>query len=286
MVHYLSSMKLYPILFEQDLKKLTSYTAPDFGLFVYNQERLILFHTDSLLNYLKNPTEPVPVDSICAGMIECSKGENDCLHAMRVDYVAASPKWKGAGITLYALASDYFGTPLTSDRNQSSSVAAKETWAKIENSSEWTKAGAGLDNYAQTSSGKMYMDIQGSYPNRTAEPRTKKVKGFFKNVLSVIKGGATETEPKTPETDDDCPLPTKGGYVSDPEHMADLVGTADAYRYTGSLKAEPLVMRAEEIISDSAKPEINPTKKDVEYLLVSMSTTLFKTRYKGSETTR
>lgn len=52
-VHYLSNMKLYPLLFEQEqLKKLTSYTAPDFALFVID-DRLILTHTDSLLSFLK-----------------------------------------------------------------------------------------------------------------------------------------------------------------------------------------------------------------------------------------
>jgi hypothetical protein len=285
-VHYLSNMKLYPLLFEQEqLKKLTSYTAPNFALFVID-DRLILTHTDSLLSFLKNPPDQVPIFKICAGMIECSERENDCLGAMQVSYAVGSPEWKGAGLTLYALASDYFGSPLTSDRNHSSSVAARETWAKIEKSPEWKKAGEGLDNYAQTSSGKLYVDVQGTYPNRTAEPRIKPVKGLFKNIVGAFKSGAEETQPKTPQEIDDCPLPTKGGNVSEPEKMADLVGTADAYRYTGTLKAAPLVKQAENILVQTANPAMNPKKLDMEHILVNMSSVLFKTRYQGSGTTR
>lgn len=274
-------MKLYPLLFEQEqLKKLTSYTAPEFALFVID-DRLILTHTNSLLNFLKNPPDQVPIFKICAGMIECSERENDCLGAMQVSYAVGSPEWKGAGLTLYALASDYFGAPLTSDRDHSSSVAARETWAKIEKSPEWKKAGEGLDNYAQTPSGKLYVDVQGIYPNRTAEPRIKAVKGLVKNVV-----GAEETQPKTPQEIDDCPLPTKRGYVSDPEKMADLVGTADAYRYTGALKSAPLVKQAENILIQTADPAMNRKNINLEFVLVNMSKILFNTRYQGTETPR
>jgi hypothetical protein len=275
-------MKLYKILFEQEqqLKKLVSYTAPEFALFVID-DRLILTHTNSLLNFLKNPPDQVPIFKICAGMIECSERENDCLGAMQVSYAVGSPEWKGAGLTLYALASDYFGAPLTSDRDHSSSVAARETWAKIEKSPEWKKAGEGLDNYAQTPSGKLYVDVQGIYPNRTAKPRIKAVKGLVKNVV-----GAEETQPKTPQEIDDCPLPTKRGYVSDPEKMADLVGTADAYRYTGALKSAPLVKQAENILIQTADPAMNRKNINLEFVLVNMSKILFNTRYQGTETPR
>lgn len=281
-------MKLYPLLFEQDqvMKSVTSYTAPDFALFVIDEERLILVHTNSLLSYFKNPTDQVPIFKICAGMIECTERANDCLGSMQVSYAVGSPEWKGAGITLYALASDYFGAPLTSDRSHSSSKAARETWAKIEQSSEWKKAGDGLDNYADTSSGKLYVDIQGIYPNRTAEPRIKPVKGLVKNIVRALKGGAEETQPKTPQEIDDCPLPTKRGIISDPEKMADLVGTADAYRYKGTLKAAPLVKQAEKLFVKTIDPTLNPKKLDVLQIIKNMATVLFKIRYQGSETTR
>lgn len=286
-------MKLYSFLFEQEevkpTKKFTSYTAPDFALFVDDEKSLILIHTDSLLNYLKTPSDQVPVYDICAGMIECDERGNDCLGSLQVSFAVASPKWKGAGTTLYALASDYFGAPLTSDRRHSSSTAAKEMWAKIEQNPEWKKAGEGLDNYAQVSSGKMYMDIQGTYPNRTAEPRTKQVKGFFKNVVGAMKsiaGDASETEPRTRETIDDCPLPAKKGDVTNPERMAELVGTANAYRYVGPLKAEPLVAQGEKLLRQTADPRTNPKYLEVDQLIVDMAEKLFNTRYQGSETTR
>jgi len=281
-------MKLYSLLFdqEQQLKNLISYTAPEFALFLHNENRLILVHTNSLLSYFKNPTDEVNVYNICAGMIQCSESANTCLGAMQVSLVVGSPEWKGAGLTLYALASDYFGAPLTSDRSHSSSKAARETWAKIEQSSEWKKAGEGLDNYANTSTGKMYMDIQGTYPNRTSEPRIKPVKGLIRNVVSAIKSDAGETIPKTPQEIDDCPLPTKGGHISEPEKMADLVGTADAYKYNGPLKAAPLISQGEKILVQSVDPKINPKNYNFKQIIVNMSIALFNARYKGSDTAR
>ena len=273
-------MKLFPLLFEKEIKSFTSYTAPEFALFV-DKNALILVHTNSLLSYLKKPNDQFPIFKIVAGYIACSESEKDCLGALQVSIAVGSPEWKGAGISLYALASDYYEAPLTSDRSHSSSVAARETWAKIEQSPEWVKVGEGLDNYAQTPSGKLYVDVQGIYPNRTAKPRIKAVKGLVKNVV-----GAEETQPKTPQEIDDCPLPTKRGYVSDPEKMADLVGTADAYRYTGALKSAPLVKQAENILIQTADPAMNRKNINLEFVLVNMSKILFNTRYQGTETPR
>lgn len=284
-------MKLYPILFEAVTppplpiikKTFTSYTAPDFALFAFNEERLVLVHTDSLLSYFKNPEDDVPIYKICAGMIECTERANDCLSAMQVSYAVSSPEWKGAGITLYALASDYFGAPLTSDRDHSSSVASRETWAKIEQSSEWKKAGDGLDNYANTASGKLYVDIEGHYPKRLAEPRVTQNKLAITSFKDIIPN---KTVPRTSTDIDDCPLPSKGGFVSEPEKMADLVGTADAYRYTGPLKAAPLIKQAEKLQIKTIDLKLNPKNFDVDQIVLNMSSILFKTRYQGSETTR
>lgn len=277
-------MKLFPLLFEDlEPKKITSYTAPAFALFVTNETRLVLVHTNSLLAYLQTNDDNIPVLDICAGMIECSERENDCLGAMQVSLAVASPSWKGAGITLYALASDYFGAPLTSDRKHSSSKAAKETWAKIEQNSEWRKAGDGLDNYATTPDGKLYVDVTGTYPNRSAKPRVTTQQPDPKEPKKV---GAQETQPRTPQVIDDCPLPTKYGDVSDPERMAELVGTADAYKYNGPLKAAPLLAQAEQVKKQAADPRVNPRKVDLLVLVKKMSTVLFGTRYQGSDTPR
>lgn len=285
-------MKLYPILFEAVTppplpiikKTFTSYTAPDFALFVYGEKRLVLVHTNSLLDYLRNPDGDVPFEDICAGIIECTEREDDCLGAMQVNMAAGSPSWKGAGISLYGIAGNYFDSPLTSDRDHSSSVASRETWAKIEKSSEWKKVGEGLDNFARTHKGKIYVDIEGTYPNRLAEPRIKQDKKLA--ITSFKDITPDKTFPKTPGTVDDCPLPTKGGSVLDPEKMAELVGTADAYRYTGPLKAEPLVKQAESLLQITRDTKVNPRDFYVREVVFTMSSELFRSRYKGSETPR
>lgn len=279
-------MKLFPLLFEKEIKSFTSYTAPEFALFV-DKNALILVHTNSLLSYLKKPNDQFPIFKIVAGYIACSESEKDCLGALQVSIAVGSPEWKGAGISLYALASDYYEAPLTSDRSHSSSVAARETWAKIEQSPEWVKVGEGLDNYAETPSGKFYMDVQGTYPNRKAKPRKKIVKGLIKNIIRTFKGVETkETYPKTQQEIDDCPLPTKGGNVSEPEKMAELVGTADAYRYKGPLKATPLRKQAEKISSQANDPISNPYSLNVISVINNIADKLWGARYKGSDTAR
>ena len=271
-------MKLYPILFEADTsslpapidigkkKSFTSYTPPDFGLYVFDaggQKNFGLVHMPSLQNFLlsgKQDPSDEDVFQYCAAMIAGREGGDQCLGAAELGFVAASNKWKGAGITMYALASDYFDSPVISDRRHSSSVAARETWAtKIETNPEWTKAGIGLDNYAPVS--KTYMDIKGTFPARKVSRRS---------------------QPKTKEKIDDCPLPTKGGELKDPEKMAELVGTADAYKYNGPLSAQSLIDNFESKIS---KME-NPMKIDIKGLIFDSVIRLFELRYKGTETTR
>jgi hypothetical protein len=272
-------MKLYPLLFEKEEKSFISYTAPEFALFVFDKT-LILAHTDSLLRFLNDKNDS---SKVVASMITCSESEKDCLEAMQVSMALGNKEWRGAGLTLYALTSDYFGAPLTSDRYHSSSVAARETWSKIEQSTDWVKVGEGLDNYAATDKGKIYMDIQGTYPKRIAKPRRKQSGGFFGNIISRIKN---ETEPKTPQEIDDCPLPAKGGSISEPEEMAKIVGTADAYRYKGPLKAAPLIKQAEDIMIKAKDPMNNPENTDVKNLLIDIADSLWNARYKGSDTPR
>lgn len=288
-VHYLSNMKLYPLLFEQaqqKLKKFTSFAPPDFALHVNQEHQLLtLIHVPSLRNMLK--IQNVKVDSMlvtCAGMISLEESGNACLGAMQVGLVAGSPSWPGAGITMYALASDYYGTPLTSDRNHSSSTAARETWAKIEKSAEWKKAGDGLDNYAVSNNQKVYMDIQGTYPQRTVKPRMGKVeKSDIPNVQVKDYGKPSS---RTPQEIDDCPLPTKAGDIKDTAKMSELLGTADAYKYIGTLKAKPLVDNFETVRSLASSKEENPMETNIDKLMTTLATKLFQHRYKGSETTR
>ena len=266
----MQTIKLYPILFEAD-KQLVSYTPPKFGLFQTDKDTLSLVHVPSLVKYMRDGAKQSEgAMAIVAGMISLGDSGNKCLTALQVQYIASSPKYPGAGITIYALASKHFDGPITSDRGHSSSVAARETWAKIEKSGEWKLAGGGLDNYALVNNQKTYIDIKGNYPSRT-----------------ITWDKANPTQPHTPEEIDDCPLPTKYGDVKDINQMADLVGSANAYKYTGPLQPEPLIKYGEEVLRKLASPVINPRKENPLTVIAGMSDQLFQLRYsQGSETTR
>lgn len=140
-----------------------------------------------------------------------------------------------------------------------------------------------MDNYANTSSGKLYVDIEGHYPKRLAQPRVTQNKLATTSFQNITPD---KTIPKTSTEIDDCPLPTKGGYITEPEEMADLVGTADAYRYTGPLKAAPLIKQGETLLIKTSDPTINPKNFDIEKIILNMSSALFNARYKGSATPR
>jgi len=279
-------MKLYKILFEQNSKNFTSFTPPFFALYVDESiTTLTLIHVPSLKNILK--TKKVDEKDLLlavAGMISLAESENSCLGAMQVGLVAGSPTWSGAGLTMYALASDHYGVPLTSDRKHSSSVAARETWAKIEKNPDWKKVGDGLDNYAKLDNQKIYMDIEGSYPERTVKPRMGKIEKS--DIPNLQVKDLSKPTSRTPEEIDDCPLPTKGGEIKDPEKMSNLLGTADAYKYTGPLKAQPLIDNFENFRDSVSSKEENPMGINIDKLMTTLATKLFQYRYKGSETTR
>jgi hypothetical protein len=276
-------MKLYQVLYEEK-KNYTSYSPPDYGLLAKDNNTLVLFHIPSFLKYLKNEKSATYAD-VCAATIQVKNMAKKCMNALQVSVVAGSKKHPGAGITMYGLASDYYGAPLTSDRSHSTSIAGRETWAKIERSPDWKIAGDGLDNYADAGNKKVYMDISGTYPGLSAKPRLKKgggIGGFLKNLLISQK-----TEPRTPEKIDDCPLPNYGGEITNTRKMANLLGTANAYRYVGPNKAAPLVQRAQEVIAKADSDlAINPNKVSAATSLDMLVGQLFGSRYEGSDTTR
>jgi hypothetical protein len=290
-------MKLYPIIFAEGGSYI-DYSEPDYALFTGVDTTLILYHVPSLLSHLlvdnthnRNNTKyiknklPATIEDICAATISVYPVDG-CYGAMKVSLAAGSRKHPGAGITIYGLASNYFKKPLTSDRKSSSSVAARETWAKIEKSSDWEKYEGGLDNYAQVGNKRVYMDILGTYPNRSAKPRFKKgtsaVGNFFKNLVST-----PDTEPLTQDPIDDCALPNQSGNLKNPSKMADLLGTANAYSYVGYNTAAPLIRNSEKTIRNLKRnTELNPHQLDVSDLLINYGRDLFHNRYKGTGTSR
>ena len=291
-------MKLYPIIFTEGGAYI-DYSEPDYALFTGVDSTLILYHVPSLLSHLlvdnthnRNNTKyiknklPATIEDICAATISVYPVDG-CYGAMKVSLAAGSRKHPGAGITIYGLASNYFKKPLTSDRKSSSSVAARETWAKIEKSSDWEKYEGGLDNYAQVGNKRVYMDISGTYPNRSAKPRFKKgtsaVGNFFKNLVST-----PDTQPRTPDTSDDCPLPNKLGNISSTSKMADIVGTANAYEYVGPDKANPLIQNGKRILEriKNNSSFLNPEGRDIPTIIDMFAKGLFSSRYEGVNTRR
>lgn len=264
--------RLSSVLFEQDGNKTTSTTAfepPAFALFEPYQYSLVLINVPNFVKLLKTKgiTEK-DVYLACAGAIDVGKTPDKCLAALQVKTVVGSPNYKGAGITMYKLASKYYNRPLTSDRQHSTSIAGRETWAKIENNPDWKKVG-NLDNFVELEGDNVYATFSGqSFPER-----------------DVIKW---RPEPNTDDPNDDCRLPSKYGELKTMSDMAKYVGTTDAYKYKGSLTVEPLITHGKDLLRwiEARGQEANPEKVNAVKLIHTLSNHLFNLRYKGTETPR
>jgi hypothetical protein len=73
-------------------------------------------------------------------------------------------------------------------------------------------------------------------------------------------------------------LPTKQGELSNAQDMAEVLGTANAYRYNGPLSAQPLINNMDKIMPDLQKT----TKINVPKLISQSLVQLFVTRYHTS----
>ena len=255
-------MRLYSIIFEETekkTKKFTSYSAPDFALFDvgdaagFGDDLLVLMHVPSMTKALTEESGNYK-ELACAAMIETRESDdNSCLFARQVGRVASNPQWKGSGSAIYALASKYYDTALTSDRKGSTVDVAKRKWAQIDGDPQWKKIGGGLDNYAQTAQEKVYYKFTGTYPDIEAEK---------------LPGPQTEIEI------DDCQLPTRFGLAKKPEQMVKMLGTANAYKYSGPLDPTSLVAEGNRIKQD-------PTVEgDIDQFVTTAGIDLFEKRYK------
>ena len=256
-------IKLSKILFESTD---VSYTAPTFCLLKTKGSLgtvLALVKTEPFKNIFTryNPLD-ISIDTVeetCAAFVEVKQTEHGCMLALEVKYVASSTEYPGAGKAIYELAGEFFGQPLTSDRSHSTSDAAKKRWAKIEqDKSNWKSVGANedLDNYFYPVSGeKMFVKFSGHYPNR-------KVKELG-------------PEGQTPETIDDCKLPTQYGLDTELDDISNNLGTAGAYEYIGPAKVGPLFEEGLKVIDNLD----NPKKVSVDEVLELMTDALFNTRY-------
>lgn len=145
--------------------------------------------------------------------------QNRCDGAVEINYVAANKKYPKAGYTMYCCMSSMFGY-ITSDRTASTTNSAKATWVKVvERNSDWESKP--LDNfyYNDFEGKKEYYDVDGVWPQRNFRKRPG---------------------PRTPPTQDDCEMP---GFNS-------KLGTADAWKYTGSLNAHSLLEAGNDLLQE------------------------------------
>lgn len=273
-------IKLYKILFEQQeqLKLLspeqmkapasafkhipqttTNYAAPEYAMIDWwsgSEQGFALFHVERFRKWIAEgmmqPFEPW----LCAYAGSNERHSNDCGGAVEVSYMVRSPQFPGAGAAMYALVSDYYKAPITSDRQSSTSNSAKKAWAKIENGSDWTKVE--LDNYSNDSYGdKEYYDIKGTWPNRSVSPAA---------------------EPITPGNEqDDCVLP---GY--NPVNINKKLGSANAWIYNGPLNAEELMSHGQDVLLAIAD-EFGMAPAELRQLIKNKSNSLFSKYYQGVE---
>jgi len=273
-------MKLYKILFEQEqqLKLLSpeemkapksafahiptvgtvkEYRPPAFAMIDWwndSEQGFALFHVGHFRKWAAEGM--LPFESwICAYAGSNERHSRDCGGAVEVSYMVRSPQFPGAGAAMYALISDYYQKPITSDRQSSTSNSAKKAWAKIESSSDWTKVE--LDNYGDHSGHNIYFDIKGTWPNRLVSPTA---------------------EPMTPDDEqDDCVLPD-----SIPSFINKKLGSANAWIYNGPLNSEEMLSHGQEVLTAIAD-ESGITKAELEREIKNKSNKLFTKYYKGVE---
>jgi len=287
-------VKLYKILFEQEQLKLlrpeemkappsafnhipsnkTDFNGPEFGLFDWKdgyEMALALVHLEKYKQYVRSTKFGSPTfDWICAYAGSTKRHSDDCNGAAEISYMARNPSYPGAGITMYALFSDYLAMPITSDRGSSTSNSAKQAWAKIENSSEWQKFE--LDNwktYMAGETGKAYKKwykFKGTWPNRSVTSTDE-------------QGKPAEAMPHTPDNDyDDCNVPKAGTDTA----VNKLLGTSDAWLYMGSLNSGELLDRGNDAIQELVA-DGDYAAKELQYDIKKTANKLFTKYYKGVE---
>lgn len=251
---------LYDILFEE----YNVFAPPYFCLVETKHGVLTLIHVPTFLKEITRNPKTKSFDYI-AGFINLKPPESDsCLQVYQVGIVVGNPSFRGAGYAMYGLASDYYNIPITSDRGNSTSRAAKDVWNKITNSSEWKEV-AKLDNYGITKNflgqqKKMYVKFDGN-------------NGKYK----------LSSTPNTPQPNDDCILPSFDGKTADVNKMIGALGTPNVYKYSGQLKAKPLVAYTSEVFGSVNKLFDETDLKRKINIAVSK---LWDQRYKRPETTR
>lgn len=197
------------------------FKAPEYGCSFFSHEGMsmfVLFHVGKLEEAVKTGEFEAGAwqDYLCsfakAGKLGLFPEDGNCSNAFDIQHVAANPKYPGAGYVCYAATSSLLKKPITSDRKNHSSDAAKKSWARIEQSPEWKKVPLDSFTGAHPSGGANNLNswtrVSGNWPNREVKMTNK---------------------PRTKTESDDCKVPGFGS-----KGVNYYLGTADAWIYVGS----------------------------------------------------
>lgn len=243
-------LKLSEIVLNEAFGTKIDYSAPRFAI-VLNKETgetpgdlILIYDTEVLDQYLNsspqnanddnyNSEEERLVDQTTisfddmsinpvVGYVISNDIEDGCYYARSINYIARNPIYKGSGYLLYAFTSKIFDSPITSDRNHSSSKADKAAWNKIAQDSNFTQTDQ-FDTYFYDDGLKIYLDVD-------------EKSGYF----------TTRSGPRTSITSDDCSL---APYEKDFDRAVQKTGSFRAFRYNGSLDASAMIERHKKFIS-------------------------------------
>ena len=285
-------MKLYNILFEQQLKLLTpeqmkapesaynhltvvkpntsNYSTPEYAMVTWSEAGetgFVLFHVRNFKKALELQTTNAYESYLCAYAGTTEEHYDDCSGAVEISYMVRSPQYPGAGGAMYALVSDYFGKPITSDRQSSTSDSAKKAWARIETDPNWSKNE--LDNWIEDANYdtneifRKWFKFDGTWPNRVVKSTDE-------------EGNPEEAGPRTPNDEsDDCKLPDK---VADNRSANKYIGTGNAWSYNGPLNAHDLIDQASVEFTKLAKVA---DERTLMRTLKSNANSMFLKYYKG-----
>jgi len=288
-------MKLYKILFEQKQLKLLSpeemqapksafahiptvgtsndYSAPTFAMFDWldgSEQGFALIHAERFKQWVEGKMTGPFERWLCAYAGSTERHSSDCGGAVEISYMVRSPQFPGAGGAMYALVSNYYNAPITSDRKNSTSNSAKKAWAKIESGSDWTKVD--LDNWKthfSDATGKAYkkwFNFKGTWPNRSVKSTDE-------------EGLPEEVGPITPDNEqDDCAVPK----AKNDDDVNKKLGTANAWIYSGPLNAEELLSHCADVLSDLVD-YTKYARSEIENEIKKKSNKMFLKYYKGVE---
>ena len=150
-------MKLASLLFKSKIQ----YKAPRFAIILDKANEnttgdlILVYDTEILETYLEQYGKEKEINSkifetqelnpFVASSIS-NEIDNECFYSREINYIARNPLYPGSGQLMYAITSKLFDSLITSDRQHSSSNAARTAWSKLLQNSNFKQTDE-FDNY-------------------------------------------------------------------------------------------------------------------------------------------